>query len=343
MRHHLALTACILLTGSVALGAPSAKHRAKAAASTHDPVERDEAEDGDEIEMEPVQARFGSEDNADAEDEDADEAPVKAKRRPARTARALDVDDEPEDEGDEDTTEAIRAPVKLRTRGLAKQAKDWHVAIGPYVWASSVDAEVSLGSASVGSGVDFMDLKRHTRFGAELLAAVSYRRFKLSSDMMYGVIDLDGAKTVGPLMVSLNGTASSLLVDGNLSYTLTGGDQSLLSLEALAGVRYQRTSIEGAVSLGGSQVASMEKVTNVADAIAGARVFVRPFNRLYATASFDMGVFGDSSLTWSASGDASVRITSRVLFSLGYRALTMNGANVSMKMHGPRAALQLLF
>lgn len=337
MRHHLALVACIALTGSAALAAPAgrhgkttkkAKHRAKVAPPVREPIESDEDrsdDDDDEVET-PAAARFSG------------------KRKPARTARALDLAGTEDDDAiDEDATEVIRAPVRLRKKARARKAKDWHVAIGPYVWASSVDAEVSLGSASVESGVDFMDLTRHTRWGAELLAEVRYRRFSISSDLMYGVIDINGDKTVGPLMVSLKGTASSLLVDGNLGYTLTGNDHSWISLEARAGVRYQRTKIVGAVGIGGSEVASTEQISAAADAVAGARVVVRPFERLYASGSFDLGVFGDSSLTWSASADANVRITSRVLLSLGYRTLTMIGANVSMKMHGPRAALQLLF
>jgi len=367
MRHpvrSLALAACLALTGSAALAAPprrpaKAKHASK-------PLPAPEV---DEIEMEAAPARAKSKRKAvrierdDADDDDEALAPPETaafggKRKGARPQRDRSEDadsdesDEEEktdrvalrdaDDEDEDTTEVIR-PARLRKHSLLQKPNDWHVAIGPYVWASSVDAEVSLGSASVSSGVDFMDVTRHTRYGAELLAAVSYRRFKLSSDMMYGVIDLDGAKTVGPLMVSLAGTASSLLVDGNLSYRFLGDEQSKLSLEGLAGLRYQRTSIEGGVSLGGSEVASMEKVSNVADALAGARVYVRPYRRIAASGAVDIGVFGDSSLTWSASADASVRITTHVQLSLGYRALTMNGANVSMKMHGPRAALQLLF
>lgn len=339
-------------------------------------VEREpEAADGDDIGV-PATARIaGKRKPARAQrDEDTDDADAKGKRKAARPAHDRDdddddderdedqsrktdrvafrdqrddADDESADEvADEDEDEPARAPIRLRKHTLGratKPAKDWGLAIGPYVWASSVDAEVSLGSASVGSGVDFMDITRHTRYGAELLAAVSYQRFKLSNDLMYGVIDLEGAKTVGPLMVSLDGSASSLLVDSNLSYRVIGSDSSAVSLEAFAGVRYQRTKIEAAVGLGGSEVASIEKVTNVADALAGARLYLRPFGRLSASGAVDVGVFGDSTLTWSAAADANVRITSRVLFSLGYRALTMNGATVSMKMHGPRAALQLLF
>ena len=73
-------------------------------------------------------------------------------------------------------------------------ARDWHLAIGPYVWASSVDANVSLGSANVGSSVDFLQTTQHAKFGAELLADARYRRLSLSGDLMYGVVGLEGGK-----------------------------------------------------------------------------------------------------------------------------------------------------
>lgn len=354
MRHParlLALVACLALAGSTAAAGPSrrsaktekakkakaAKKAKKAKATKRAPppvIERDDDDDDDAIEV-PA-ARFGGKRKAHVRERDDDETVALREEEPSP--------EEEIDDADEIEIEPVRAPrLRKHTLGRDERPKDWHLAIGPYAWASSVDAEISLGSASVGSGVDFMDIQRHARYGAELLSAVSYRRLKLTTDFMYGVIDLEGAKTIGPLMVSLNGSASSLLLENSLSYRVLGDETSAIALEGLAGMRYQRTKIEGTVGIGGSDVASLEKVTNIADALAGARLYLRPTHRLFASGAVDLGVFGDSALTWSASADASVRITSHVLFSVGYRTLTMNGANVSMKMHGPRAALQFAF
>ena len=44
-----------------------------------------------------------------------------------------------------------------------------------------------------------------------------------------------------------------------------------------------------------------------------------------------------------AAADASMRVTSRVQLSLGWRTLTTDRAQVSIVMHGPRAAIQFLF
>jgi hypothetical protein len=241
---------------------------------------------------------------------------------------------------EETPDEQVDAPVTLHRHAAAH---DWHVAIGPYLWASSVDANVSLGSASIDTGVDFLQTTQHAKYGAEVVADARYQRFSLSGDLMYGVVGLDGGSAVGPLMVTVNGTASSLLVDGFAGYRVAGDDHSVVSLEARGGIRYQRTEVAAAVDLGGSPVASPAIVDAARDVLTGARVFVRPSSRLYFTGAADVGVFGTSNITWSASADASLQLGSRVLMSLGWRTLTIEGANVSMVMHGPRAAVQLLF
>jgi hypothetical protein len=223
------------------------------------------------------------------------------------------------------------------------RASDWHIAVGPYLWASSVDANVSLGSANVAQGVDFLQTVQHAKYGAELVADVRYARFSLAGDLMYGVVGLEGGNSVGPVMVTVNGEASSLLVDGFAGYELLGDDRSPVAFEARGGVRYQSTAVTAAVDVGGTPVAQPAIVDAGRDALAGGRVFVRPTERVTITGTADVGVYGTSSMTWSAAADASVRLGSHVLVSLGYRTLTIDRPHMSMVMHGPRAALQLLF
>jgi hypothetical protein len=254
------------------------------------------------------------------------------------------VDDTDADVGDEVADEDVVLETRVRVRTpVTAHAKQWHVAIGPYLWASSVDANVSLGSSTVSTGVDFLEIKRHARYGVEALAEASYGRFAIYGDLLYGVVGIDGARNVGPLMVTLDGAASSLLVDGLGGYRLAGGDDALASLEVRGGVRYQRTAIAGSVNVSGADVSQQGYVDAAADALAGARFTLHPLRRFSLAGTMDLGVFGDSKLTWSATADASVRLTSYVRLSLGWRTLTTARANVSIVMHGPRAALQLMF
>ncbi len=350
---HLVLAACLAFTGSVAHATPArhakpSKH-AKHAANVAPPDDVDaEDADGDDYLVDvvadapalPLKTRFGRKGDrtvrAHAGARDSERVAFESDAQDD----TLDIDGNSEDTI-EDTVDVLVTPMKLHKH--AKRAKAWQLAVGPYLWASSVEADVSLGPASVGAGIDFIQLQRHARYGAELLAEARHGRFSFSGDLMYGVVDVNGGTTVGPLMVTLDGTASSLLVDGTAGYLVAGNDHSVLSLEARGGVRYQRTSVSGSVGVGGSPIASTEQNNAGADAVAGARVFVRPTNRFYVSSALDLGVFGSSNLTWSASADASVRITSHVMLSLGWRTLTMDRANVSIVMKGPRAALQLTF
>jgi hypothetical protein len=54
-------------------------------------------------------------------------------------------------------------------------------------------------------------------------------------------------------------------------------------------------------------------------------------------------VFGASTSTWSAAADASVRVHKYVLLTLGWRTMTNERPNTSIVVHGPRAAVQLMF
>ncbi len=45
--------------------------------------------------------------------------------------------------------------------------------------------------------------------------------------------------SVASVMVTLNGNASSLLVDGAASYEVIGNEDALFSLEARAGIRHR--------------------------------------------------------------------------------------------------------
>jgi hypothetical protein len=220
----------------------------------------------------------------------------------------------------------------------------WQVAIGPYLWASSVDANVSLGgSVSTGVDIGFIPLVQHARYGAEILGEVRHGRFALYGDLMYGAEAVNGSTTVASVMVTLAGNASSLLVDGAAGYQLIGDDDAVFSLEARAGIRYQRTEVSGQLAIAGFTLQSPDAVDDGSDAIAGTRAVLRPARWVSFSGVFDVGVFGSSQRTWSASADASLRVSSHVLVSAGWRTLTMDRAQVSLSMHGPRAALQLVF
>jgi hypothetical protein len=265
----------------------------------------------------------------------------------AATPDAKQVALESRDTGaDADADIIDRAPRKdtaIARTARAPADHGWQVAIGPYIWASSVEANVQLGAATAGVDIGFIPLVQHTRYGIEALAEVRHGRFAISADVMYGVTAVTGSTDVAGLMVTLDGSASSLLIDGAVSYDVVGDQDAVFSLAARGGLRYQRTVVDGAVSIAGASVSSPEAVDDAADGIVGARGVVRPVPWLALSGMFDIGVIGASDRTWSATGDASVRVSSHVLVSAGWRTLTLERARVSLSLQGPRAAVQLVF
>jgi hypothetical protein len=243
-----------------------------------------------------------------------------------------------------DDKDASKDAAKVVKAAPAPANRGWQVAIGPYLWASSVDANVSLGGpVSTGVDIGFIPIARHARYGAELLAELRHGRFAVYGDLMYGAASVTGSTDIASVMVTLTGNASSLLVDGAAGYTVIGDEDALFSLEARAGIRYQRTVVSGEVSGAGITLQVPDSADDGSDAVVGARAVLRPAHWLFFSGVADYGVVGASDRTWSASADASLRVSSHVLVSVGWRTLTMERALVSLAMQGPRAAVQLVF
>ncbi|HEY5936630.1 MAG TPA: hypothetical protein VIU61_18405 [Kofleriaceae bacterium] len=285
-----------------------------------DDDDEDEADDDDEV------------DDADEAD-DADDDGRKARKRARSRRKVVAAESDAE----------LDLPSKIRKRAAKTGMRDWNFSIGPNVWMASVDANVAVGDKSVGTAIDFFQLSRHTRYGVPILAEARYRRFSLVADMLYGVIDVAGQNEVGPIMLSLQGTVKSLQVDGIAGFRVLGNDASRIALDARAGIRYQRTAITGSVDLGGSGFSPKAIIDAGSDGLVGARVVVRPFKRFSLEGTVDQSVVGSSTSTWSAGAELNVRIISRVVLAVGWKTLTQQRAAISTVMHGPRAAVQLLF
>ena len=378
MRHLLAIVACLAVTGSTVEAGPrharhakvakKAKAKAKARKKVAPPVAKPvaiKADDDEDIEVDeddieidetPKVAKLAKTDtarksykarNAEKADEtddgdagDGDEADDA--NESDESDESNEADDEVAESDDDDDADEVDEQAAVTTRAVLRHAKKWNVAFGPYLWASSVDAKVLLGSESVGAAVDFFQMTKHAKYGIPLLLEARYGRFSLVGDMMYGVIGVNGMKELGPVMVQLDAEIKNLAFDGASGVTVLGNSESKLALEARAGVRYQRTVIAGSLGTADMPSAPIGLVTATTDWLAGARVFVRPSRRIFFTGQADVGLFGDSARTWSAAADASVRLP-YALISVGYRTMTTDSPYVSLVMHGPRIAIQASF
>ena len=279
------------------------------------------------------------------DDDDVAPAPVAAHRKSAGRVEAEADDDAADADANADAdADADAEVVAVATRHEEAAAHDWTVAIGPYAWASAVDASVSVGGKTVDpSGIHFAKLDHTIKYGGELVGEARYGRFSLAGDVIFGAIGIDAGTVAGPLMVNIHGDVSAVFVDGAAGVRLLGDDHSRLAVEARGGIRYQRTAIRASVGIDGAAVAPPLMVYAGADLLAGGRIFLRPSHRFFFTGAADVGVVGASSSTWSVSADASLRLGSHVQLSLGWRTMAMDRSSVNLVLTGPRFVMQLLF
>jgi hypothetical protein len=339
--------AALLIGGSVAHAAPG--HRKPAIEAS------DDADDAGAASKRP-DARAGARADAAARtpkkrpgtaagpdaNADADAAARAPKKRPD-TAAGAEADATPgarkqladarEPAAPEDITDARRPPAP---------SPGWTFAIGPYVWASSVQANVSLGSLTAGVDIGFLSIVRHTRYGGEALMEARRGRFGISADVMYGEAAIDGSTEIASVMATFTGKAGSLLLDSAVGYDVLGDEASAFSLEARPGVRYQRTTIQGQLSAAGIMLQTPELVEGGTDLLLGARATLRPAHWAELSGAFDIGVAGSSDRTWSYTVDAAVHVASWLRLAAGWRSMTTQRSSVSIEMSGPRIALQLV-
>jgi hypothetical protein len=222
-------------------------------------------------------------------------------------------------------------------------APGWKVAIGPYVWAASVDANVSFGPLSSGVDLGFVTLARHTRYGFDAVVEARRGHLAIYGDVMYGAASVESSQDIVSVMTTLTGNAASLLIDSAVGYELLGSADKPFSIEARSGVRYQRTTVQGEIGAAGFTLATPEFVDAGADFVVGGRAAVRPAGWLQLAGAFDVGVAGKSDSTWSATVDATLHVSNSIMVSGGWRSLSMHRTNVSLDMQGPRVALQYQF
>jgi len=346
MRHPL----CLLLAASVALTGSDAEAKAAKTSASKASQKKGKApaaaiEDDEEVDMDEDDDVEVDLSYVEGDDEDADDdvpSYVKKKRVEKKHKRAKKQTKEVAFA--EEAEEPVDAPLTLSKRGITSRRKNaWNFAVGPYVWASAVEANVTVGAATVAQDIDFMTLSKRGKYGAMVAAEARYGKLAITGDLNWGVLEVKGQGPLGPLMVGLDGTVNNLALEGGAGYRVYGDDSSLLSAEARVGVRYQRTAISGTLDLSGNVIPVPDQITSSTDGTFGGRIFVHPLTKLFVTGTFDYGVAGDSAVTYSVAVDVSYRPASFLLATLGYRRLTNKQPGMEITMTGPRLALQLTF
>ena len=188
-----------------------------------------------------------------------------------------------------------------------------------------------------------MAISHYTKFAAPLIAEGRYKRFSFVGDMTYAVVGIQGGNEIGPLDIALTGNVSSLQFDGLAGYRVYGKEDSKFSAEARGGIRYSRMAISGNVMLSGTEFEPKQIVSSSSDLLLGARIFAKPWKRVFASAAFDQSVVGSSDSTWSLGAEANFRVSNYVLLTAGYKTMVQRSGTVTQTMFGPKFSVQVLF
>ncbi len=250
-------------------------------------------------------------------------------------------------------------------------ADDWEVTVVPYVWALSLDGDVTVRGRTASVKASFLDILESSDSIFAFQGYVEARKGKWAGfvDGTYMALKTKTA-TVGP--VSVETTNQVALVDFGALYRLSeysvaevpGGssankDQKVVN-DFFIGARYTNLDVEidakinlavGPGNLTGGRI--VEGRTDWIDAFVGLRSITDVTQKVQLLVQGDIGG-GESDLTWKAEGLLGYRF---ILFDRpakvwgGYRALYQDftegtGASTfqwNILMHGPLTGLSLHF
>jgi hypothetical protein len=247
------------------------------------------------------------------------------------------------------------------------QASDkWQFTITPYIWATSLNGDVTVKGRKTNVDASFIDILQDTDsiIGIEGHAEAWKGRFGAYMDGVYVRMGSDASSIAG-LALDVDATVEMALFEWGALFRVGkwdmghnlevfGGDMMTVTLENYAGARYTSLDVSldlksdlGKRSIGGDK--------SWVDPLIGARTIFDLTKRLQVIVGADIGGFGaGSELTWSAIGLVGYKYT---LFGLnmttvaGYKALYQDYKDGSgdhrfkwdMTIHGPIAGTIIKF
>ena len=236
----------------------------------------------------------------------------------------------------------------------------WQFKAAPYIWAVSLDGDMTVKGNTVAVDVNIIDIIKESDSIFALEGYFEARKGRWGGFIDGTYADLSMGGNVGPLSTDVDFTYA--LVDFAVFYRVgtwplggaSANNGQNLSLEVLAGGRYTSMDVELDISTPGPSTV-VDKRQDWVDPIVGARVFLDLTDDLSLVFRGDIGGFGvGSDFTWNVAGllfydfdlfgkDASV--------VAGYRVLDQDfedgsGANkfaYDVTTHGPVLGMVIRF
>ena len=225
-----------------------------------------------------------------------------------------------------------------------REDDDWQFEIAPFLWATSLSYDASVGPIGASGDVDFTDLASILDIGFSLHAEARKNRFGAFLEGSYILSSADNRANIGPIPV----LGVKVDVEIALTQITLGGMYRLgdpgCTLDLMAGVRYTR--LDADMSIGPFIDASVTK--EFLDPMVAARLRWDLAEKWRLALRGEAGGFGvDTELTWGIQGTIGYRLRENMVLEVGYRYFDMELAqgpiDLDMQMHGPIIGLAISF
>ncbi len=221
---------------------------------------------------------------------------------------------------------------------------DWQFEIAPFLWATYLRYDASVGPIGASGDVDFTDLASILDMGFSLHAEARKNRFGVFLEGSYILSSAGDRAHVGPIpILGIKAEAEMALTQVTLGGMYRLGDPGC-TLDLMAGVRY--TQLEADMSIGPFIDASVTK--DFLDPMVAAR-FRWDFEEKWRLAlRGEAGGFGvDTELTWGLQGTIGYRLREDLVLEVGYRYFDMElekgPLHLEQQVHGPIIGLAISF
>ena len=221
----------------------------------------------------------------------------------------------------------------------------WSFRAAPYGWITAVEGDVTVGPLTTPVDISMADTLESVDMTFMGLFEVSYNRWSLGVDLIYGKLsqDIDAG---GRLFDSFRFEQKQLFVIPAVSYRVIDTDDYHMSVYAGARVTALEVELTGRFTHGGE--AKHIADDSWIDPLVGIRGQADISDRLFFRYSGDIGGFGvNSDLIWNAFAGFGFNASDSVGLILGYRALGMDYSKGAFTMdvvsHGPVLGLEVRF
>jgi hypothetical protein len=234
---------------------------------------------------------------------------------------------------------------------------EWQFQVTPYLWALSIDGNVTVRGFNSSQSVTFSDILSDLNFALMVEGEARKDRIGVYANVIYS--DLSDTDNTGSIRIRSN--AETVWAGAGAYYRLgpwpllpdAGPSGPVVVVDPYAGARYTYLNAEIKIRDGGPQV---EQDKNWVDPVVGLRTIWLLTPKWSVTALGDIGGFSvGSNFSWQAAGMVGYRFglfgDDNARFLAGYRALYQdyksgNGRNEfkwDVTVHGPMLALAIDF